>query len=261
MNDEAILERLLSGGTIIESAWKEFLRQYSRLFLKIIWQFEKDHDEVMEMYVYVCRKFSANDFVILRKFKRNYGTNPPKFTTWLAAVTRNLCIDAHRSTHGRRQLPRALRSMPEFDRLVFQLHYWKGYTVEEIEQTLKDRTKGSPNSVGETLERLAEKFAGHDVTRQPQRPTIVPFDDTMTPSTQEDEAEEMAMWMEEQMKELSTIERMILRLRFWEDMRGAEIAAAMNILPSERVYPMLQKALQHFRAKAERIVAPKNRVI
>ncbi|MBM2840308.1 MAG: hypothetical protein HW412_836, partial [Bacteroidetes bacterium] len=45
VTDEAIVQNLLSEGTSV--TWEAFLRRFSNLMLKIIWQFEKDYDEAM----------------------------------------------------------------------------------------------------------------------------------------------------------------------------------------------------------------------
>jgi len=58
MHQRSLLERLAKGGAESDAAWKEFLRDYSNLFLKVIWQFEKDREKVMDTYLYVCIDFT-----------------------------------------------------------------------------------------------------------------------------------------------------------------------------------------------------------
>ncbi len=97
LSDQALLARLVAEGPAVDAAWKEFLRRYSNLFLKIIWQFETDHDEVMDKYLYVCSKLAANDLAIVRRFKQAYGDDPPKFSSWLYQIALNLCRDRLKS--------------------------------------------------------------------------------------------------------------------------------------------------------------------
>jgi RNA polymerase sigma factor (sigma-70 family) len=255
MNDENIIERLRSHGVAAESAWREFLHLYSRLFLKVIWQFEKDHDGAMEKYVYVCEQFAANNFEILRRFKAAYGPQPPKFSTWLAAVARNLCVDAHRKSHGRKQLPRMMRGMSNLERSIFQQYYWKGCSVEEIRSTVGSFSiQQTGDDIDEVINRVI--MLGDGITRRASAPSFVPFDEQQAITAQDEHDYEMAdvqRWLELWMQELSAQEKMILRLRFWEGMSGKEIAGAMRIVPEQRVYPLIQNALRHLREKAKEI--------
>jgi DNA-directed RNA polymerase specialized sigma24 family protein len=60
----------------------------------------------------------------------------------------------------------------------------------------------------------------------------------------------MLVWVERWLSVLTDQERMIIRLRFWEGMKGSEIAEAMNISPEAKVYTLLQKGLAHLREQA-----------
>ncbi|MBM2846874.1 MAG: hypothetical protein HW407_2186 [Bacteroidetes bacterium] len=257
MTDEAIVQNLLSEGT--SATWEAFLRRFSNLMLKIIWQFEKDYDEAMEKYVYVCRKLAGNNFGILRRFQQHHGDNHPQFTTWLAAVTHNLCIDAHRAVHGRRQLPRAILRLSEFDREVFRLYYWRGYSEQEIEQRMANTPGATSIAVAESLHRMKDALAG-SAAHPHSKPTMVPFDeeDAAFGSTEmENDFTEMLGWLNRWLDELSDQQRMIIRLRFFEGMTGPEIAKAMHISPEQNVYPLLQKAMSRLRERASQTYADK----
>jgi len=248
VNDEEILTNLLAGKAGQEP-WKAFLIRFSNLILKVIWAFEKDYDEVMEKYLFVCTKLAENDFARLRKFRLKEGPSP-MFTTWLAAVTQNLCIDAHRARHGRKQLPRAVARLEEFDREVFCLYYWRGCSIEELEHRALLRKLGVA-SVKESLDRIGHVLSGQPVAaRTPV--ALVSFDEheTAGESDADNDFEELENWLNQWISTLSSQEQMILRLRFWEDMTGPEIANAMRITPRQRVYPLLQRALESLRQKA-----------
>jgi DNA-directed RNA polymerase specialized sigma subunit len=49
---------------------------------------------------------------------------------------------------------------------------------------------------------------------------------------------------------LDSQDQLVIRLRFWEDMTGPEIAKAMSISPEEKVYPVLQRAIDRLRQQA-----------
>ncbi len=252
MTDTAILEQLLSGGNRVQLAWKEFLRQYSNLFLKIIWQFEKDREEVMERYLFVCSRLAANNFAALRRYGRQEGEEAPQFVHWLAVVVRNLCIDAHRAAYGRRRLPKALLKLPEFDRKVFQLYYWSGASIEEITHQLQQRTNGISVTVDEALQRIEEVLL-----RVPEPPTPPPstiaYDDAnaiMAGVVDDDTSPDLESTTERWLNALPTEERLVVRFKFWEDMTAKQIARVMKIQPEHRVYTILQNALKTLRQKA-----------
>lgn len=245
LHDEiSILGKLLSGSTSLTPAWEDFLESYSHLFLKVIWQFEKDLDKVMETYLYVCSRFSERDFAILHKFRREYGENPPKFTTWLGAVVRNMCVDAFRMAKGRRRYPKALLGLSALDRKVFELHFWQGYSLEEISATLHSRHNGAARSAIVRIQRFVRSNRSFE-------PTIIPFDDTRSYEMSENSREHGdSEKLEEWLSLLDPRSRLILRLRFWEGMSAADIARILQISPMSRVYALLQNALKTIRDRA-----------
>jgi DNA-directed RNA polymerase specialized sigma24 family protein len=248
VSDSEIVRDLLSGKDT-ERAWETFLNRFSNLILKIIWQSERDYDEVMESYLFVCRKLAEGGFARLRRFTER-GGNAPLFTTWLAAVTHNLCIDAHRARHGRRQFPRAITRLTDLDRKIFRLYYWKGCSVEEI-QTRSGQFGTTPEGVSDSIARIERTIAASPVSTG-SRVVFVPFDENETGVSASDETDlrELEGWLHRWISTLSSQDQMILRLRFWEDMTAPEIARAMKISPTERVYPLLRRALQSLREQA-----------
>lgn len=248
--DEALLRNLLSRTEYVDVAWEAFLCRFSNLILKVVWQFEQDYDEAMEKYLFVCRKLAENDFGRLRRFQIS-GEKSPRFTTWLAAVANNLCIDFHRSRHGRRQLPRKLLRLSAFDREIFRLYYWKGRSHEEIEARYADKSGEGHAHVSDALSRIQDLITGR--SRATDKPMIIPLDENDPRLVSEEpdiEMEEVRQWLSRWLDALTDQERVIIRLRFWEDMKGPEIAEAMRISPEEKVYPLLQKALDHLREQA-----------
>jgi len=252
-----LLTRLFSGGEASRAAWNDFLAAYSNLFLKIIWEMEKDRDAVMDRYLYVCTRFAEKDFAILRKFKRKHGDNPPKFTTWLGAVVRNMCVDAYRSVKGRERLPKALLRFPEGDKKVFELYYWRGMSLEEIDNHLGVSRSGSKESVVEILERLEAQLL-----RLPGHPSIepltrrVPLDDqhiavAAAPSSGPIPQDTMDRWL----SALSDEERLVVLLKFWDDLSMREIGKVLKISSDERLRDLLTGALESLRrmAKSERL--------
>lgn len=256
LSDQALRARLLADGPETEAAWKEFLRRYSNLFLKIIWQFETEQDAVMNTYLYVCSRLAANNLAILRRFRQDHGVTPPKFSTWLYAVVRNLCVDAYRAAQGRRRYPSAIARLSAFDRHLFALYYWDDYTAEEIEHLMASSQQHTNESVVQGLARIEASLtrpAQRSLLRSP-KPTKLPYEDgialmrTMPEASGIPDETQIEQWL----AILTNEERLVVRLRFWENMTGSEIADALDIVPPYRVYGMLKKALRQLRQHAQR---------
>ena len=68
MNEAKLLTKLFPGGKKSQKAWSKFLEIYSKLLLKIIWQYTKDYDEAMEKYLFVCSNLCKDNFRIFKNF-------------------------------------------------------------------------------------------------------------------------------------------------------------------------------------------------
>lgn len=250
MSDHELLHLLLSGGDRTGRAWEEFLRRYSNLFLSIVWQFERDRDEAMEKYLYVCTRLAADGCAILKKFQPEHAQRTPKLSTWLTVVVRNLCVEAYRSNHGRNRFPLALLRMSPFDRKVFEMYYWKGFSAEEILHTLSNgRAK---TDVVESLKKIQFSLS-RSPAQTKKKPQNIPYDDqdaSMAVANPGSDAGQVEELFEESIKELTTQERAVIRLRFWEDLSAREIAQLLRISPVRRIYTLLGTAIGKLRARA-----------
>jgi RNA polymerase sigma factor (sigma-70 family) len=78
-------------------AWERFVRQHSRLILKVAHQSSRHYDGAMDHYTFVLERLRDDDFDRLRR----YRSSGSQFTTWLVVVVRRLCLDHHRQVYGR----------------------------------------------------------------------------------------------------------------------------------------------------------------
>jgi RNA polymerase sigma factor (sigma-70 family) len=240
--EEQRLPALLQDEPVTQAAWKAFLRQYSKLFLKIIWQFRHDHDAVMETYVYVCERLAENGCARLRSFD---PSREATFSTWLTVVVRNLCALHHREEHGRRRYPKALHAMTELDRQVYLLHYWEGYRTREVEHILST-TETDARAVRAAIRRVQNLDLKPSRTwAQNGPPDTVAFEENRHSPSGPDENEPTGTsgWIESVLDVLSPDERSVVRLRFWGDLPASAIARLMEI-PQRRVYTLVKKALK-----------------
>lgn len=182
-NDKDLLRTLFEGkGYTSRKAWEVFLERYSNLFLKIIWQFENDHDQAMEKYVYVCSKLANNEYSLLRKYTPEKFDNPPALSTYLTVVVRNLCVEQFRRTRKEREIERKtisfddaattfsetgrsesgviskldekllLKKLTEEEKQLFRLRYTENQTAKEIAEAMNL----SSRRVYYELDKLAE---------------------------------------------------------------------------------------------------------
>lgn len=80
--------------------WAAFMAEFSSLLLYTAQSFGGDRDAVMDRYAFVVDALRDGDCRRLRTF---LAEGRGKFSTWLVAVVRRLCIDQHRHRYGRPQ--------------------------------------------------------------------------------------------------------------------------------------------------------------
>ena len=131
---ESVLSALASADR--QAAWCEFLERYSGLIYHVVHTFERDPDRSANCFLFICEQLSANGCRRLLKFD---VAGRARFSTWLCAVVRNLCLDWHRKQHGRYRMFGSIsrRSVPE--QLIFQLVFRRGFSAEETWRELSRR--------------------------------------------------------------------------------------------------------------------------
>lgn len=107
-NVERLLGDLVSVGH--EAAWSQFLELYSPVIFRVVRLFEYDADHVGDCFLFVCEKLSYGGFRRLRSFRLD---GPARFSTWLAAVVRNLCLDWRRQKFGRQHTFESMEQLSE----------------------------------------------------------------------------------------------------------------------------------------------------
>ena len=145
MTDYELLQKIFSKGTESVKGWKEFLNIYSKYMLKIIWRYTDDYDTAMGNYLFICSKLVNNDFKILRKFNYSINNQKIRLSTYLNVVVNRLCIDCYRSKFGRKRYPKAITSLSDFEKKVFELYFWKSYGIAEVEKILNNELSNENN--------------------------------------------------------------------------------------------------------------------
>lgn len=116
-----------------DEAWGAFLGEQAGLILQVVRLFERDPDEVLECFVFVCERLRRGEMRRIGKFRE---AGPASFSTWLRAVVRRLCLDWRRHRDGRFRLPRAIARLPELDQAVFRCLHLRGLSGNEAFHSL-----------------------------------------------------------------------------------------------------------------------------
>jgi RNA polymerase sigma factor (sigma-70 family) len=119
-----------------QSAWCAFLDRYSSLIYHVVRSFDRDPDRSGNCFLFICEQLSAHDFRRLRKFDL---AGRARFSTWLCAVVRNLCLDWHRKEHGRQRVFGSVARRSTMDQLLFELVFRRGLSAEEAREELSRR--------------------------------------------------------------------------------------------------------------------------
>jgi DNA-directed RNA polymerase specialized sigma24 family protein len=80
--------------------WATFLRQHSEVVLRVARAMGGGHDATMDRYAFVLDALRRDNCKRLRVYAPE---GRGSFDTWLAVVTRRLCMDEHRRRYGRAQ--------------------------------------------------------------------------------------------------------------------------------------------------------------
>lgn len=258
MSDEAVtalLERLSSGRG--DAAWNEFLAGYSPIIVHVIRRCGVAADRADECFLHVCEALSDDGFRRLRSFR---GDGPASFKTWLMAVAANLCIDWNRREKGRIRPLRSVSRLPDLDRQVYRCIFERRMTRTQCLDALRPRFPGlTAAGVAEINARLFQLLTPQQRWQLTVRtPSLAPVTFPVSP---EDDSpawqlaepgpgpDELAEESQEQGKlqqalaALSAEQRLLLRLRYEQNLSLAEIARLTGQPDPFRVNRRVQAAL------------------
>lgn len=81
-----------------EQAWAEFVRIHTTLLLKVARATAYEYDAAMDAYAYILEHLRKDECRRLRAYEVDVRST---FATWLAVVSRRLCLDFARQRYGR----------------------------------------------------------------------------------------------------------------------------------------------------------------
>ena len=231
-----LLERLSSAR--VDAAWGEFLALYSPIIKHVIRLHFEDADRAAECFSHVCGALSDDGFRRLRSFRPD---GPARFKTWLMAIVSNLCVDWRRRQQGRVRPVRSVARLPDLDQQVYRCIYLHAMSRAQCRQVLLPRYPDlTEQQVAEINARLFKLLTPQQRWQLSVRtPALRPVacraesaDEDPPLQVQSPEAgpDELALESQEQrllrdaLAQLPAEQRLLLRLRYEQDLTLAEVA-------------------------------------
>ena len=258
-------------GTLLEAlqsdqkdlAWESFLTTYSELIYGVIKTFAHNPDHSGDCFLFVCTKLADKNYRRLRAFRPD---GRARFSTWLRAVVRNLCLDWHRSVFGRRQLFRFVASRSTLDQEIFEATFQRCAKLHEIWNDLTQ--KGFDLSYCELQERV-EELRNLMSFRQlwllsASRIPIESLDLDEESSSRIEvidplpDPERMAILRETRTalaKALRVVDpgdRLLLRLRYLEGLGLVEVARLVGLKDAQTADRRIREAIERLREKIDK---------
>ena len=259
------IERILSqlnSPQDAHQAWSVFLEEYSASIFQVICHFEPDPDKASDCFQFVCEQLIKDRFRRLRRFNVEGAA---KFSTWLRAVIRNLCIDWHRQENGRFRPFKSILRLSSLDQQVFRLLYERGLPLQEGLQLLKTEfpnvTEVSVNESRQRIEtgltrqqrwllntRLARSHEA-TMTRDLDEVRENVVDPRANPEAQAIMKERYDSLMRK-LNRLPDQDRLLIRLRFEQELTLDQIAKLLNLGNAQRVDRQLKQILSELREES-----------
>lgn len=252
----SLLDRLTSGRADI--AWTEFLRLHSPLVMQVARQFTTGAEQASDCFLFVCERLSDDGFRRLRSFRPD---GPARFDTWLKVVVANLCIDWRRKLHGRVRPLAVVSTLPPLEQEVYHHIYQRGMSRFECQRALAIRF---PNLTIEQIGQANARVFKSLSSRQRWQSSIrsrgaVSLEDAMSPGEGEatlqledpgpgpDQIADQRMSQDainEALLKLAPRQRLLLRLRYQQDLTLEEVARLVGLPDPYRANREIQAAVE-----------------
>lgn len=246
------------------AAWESFLDAYSPVLYQVAVACSDDEDDAADCYLHICEQLSRNGFRRLLKFKPEGSAS---FTTWLRVVGRNLCYDWHRAHRGRRRPFKLLQFLSELERRVYDCRFERGLSEEETLNHLRPAFPDlGPPQLHEAERRVEQSLGSKQrwilSARQIHLFSLnsvlatesCPDGAAQIPDLRSNQealfaAREHHAQLKKSVASLSKDERLLLQLRFEEDLSLETIAELTGLGDAQRVHRRIRAVLEKLRAK------------
>jgi RNA polymerase sigma factor (sigma-70 family) len=251
-----LIERLASGAA--GSAWKEFLDCYSPLIRHVVRRHQDHFEHGTECFDYVCGALSDDHFRRLRSFRPE---GPARFRTWLTAVVSNLCRDWRRTQWGRDRPFQAISRLPPLDQEIYQHVFVEGMSRADCLESLAPRFPGlTKETVAQISARLFSLLTPQQrwqlssraqFAHRPATGATGEVDDpTSRSASPEPGPDDLVAELQERQRVREALsmlppeQRLLLRLRYEQDLTLAEVAHLTRQPDPFRTNRKIQAALK-----------------
>ncbi len=238
-----LLQRLASQDS--PEAWGQFLTDYAPLIYDVIQSFEQDQDLAGDCFLFVCEKLCQNQFRRMRRFNPR---GPARFSTWLRVVVRNLCLDWHRKEFGRQQIFQTIARLAPLDQEIFKAVYHQNLSAQDCCFRLAGRHAGlTMTGVEDSLSRIRQALTPRQLwLLQSRRPRVEAIESEQEESGKQIAdpardpealavAKEQESALESALMKLEVEERLLLKLRFEQELTLSEVARLVNLKDAQTV--------------------------
>ena len=242
-------------------AWVEFLDLYGPVLYQTALAHTPGDGAAADCYVYICERLADNHFKRLLKFNLEGSAS---FTTWLRVVARNLCFDWCRGHSGRHRPFKALGDLSPLELEVYKLRFAQGSTQDEtVRQVSKTYPAVAVDEIFAIEERLQKSLNARQrwvlsARRQTQFSTIAIAPEEAEPKVFEipdpQPDQETVIATAEQHAQLRKLvaslpvdERLLLQLRFEQELSLDEVARLCGLGDGQRVHRRISAILKKLR--------------
>jgi len=242
-----------------EAAWGNLLATIAPILMQVARSVERDEDAAGDAFIFICEGLVQNDYARLCRFDPN---GPARFITWLRAVARNLAIDAQRRRTGRFRLPKAATTLSTLHQSVLRLRYRDGLSLTDTHASLQRQYPGvtldavlvadcgilqalSPQQLFATITSRRRTESLSDLPDE--RPDLEPASDSPNPE-QHVLSLDQARRLSAAVRGLSPDDRLIVRLRFEQNLKLAQIATIAGLRDAAHAHRRIAAILERLRA-------------
>ena len=242
------------------AAWVNFLTAYSDVIYGVVRTIARNSDHAGDCYLFVCTKLADRNYRRLLSFRPD---GRARFSTWLRVVVRNLCLDWYRLEFGRAQAFASVSSLSYIDQEIFHSVFQRKMTVQQAWEVLYQKDRN-----------LAYRLVEERVTKLQQLMTArqlwllstanIPVESLDTSSVDSEVAEvadsapspevlsvlhETSVQVAKAFEELDCGDRLLLRLRFSEELGLMQIAKLVGLKDAQTADRRIRDAIDKLREK------------
>jgi RNA polymerase sigma factor (sigma-70 family) len=234
-----------------EAAWDAFLDRYRALVFAAIRHYVHDHDDVMDVFTWVCEGLRRDD---LRRL-RGYAAEPAhqaRFTTWLVTVVRHLTVDWLRRRDGRPRPGAAASTLPEVQRRICEEVFDRQRSHLEAYELIRSRDDPTL-TFGRFLKELAAVYRAVTSSRgRLHRELAVPLPPEVAGGAGDLVAnQESGRILKGALGALPSTDRVAVEMYVIDGLPAGEIARVLGLPNAKAVYNRVYRALETVRRSLE----------